>query len=345
MNEFLKTYRNQLPLYETFSTRLESLLIEIIKSDNVKVHFTEARAKKVSSVEDKLLRPDKKYQNPAKEIPDLIGIRLVLYYQDDIEKVEKIINKEFDVLEEEKNHQADKYSPDKFGYLSVHYVVKLNKLRANLSEWKAVSHLHAEIQIRTVLQHSWAAISHALQYKREGDVAPQLRRKLFRLAGLFELADEQFIEIRDERSLINEQSQNDVKNNKQDAPLNTTIVKELIYSSKRFLDLIESVKKLGAKLDDEDDQELEYIGVVTEELERLNVNTIKDFNKLINQDFSKFFTNLELNGWFVSSGFILYLLLIQQYSDKFDANYLFEENGWSKSTAEEVIKAVERSKA
>lgn len=345
MEDFLKNYRNKLPLYETFAERLESLLIEITKAEEVKVHFTESRAKSVASVEEKLLRPDKKYKNPQKEIPDLVGVRLVLYYQDDIEKVESIIKREFNVLEEEKNHQADKYSPDKFGYLSVHYVVKLNELRAELSEWKAVSDFHAEIQIRTVLQHSWAAISHALQYKREGDVAPQLRRKLFRLAGLFELADEQFIEIRDQRLLIDIESQESVKNNEQSAFLNTSIIKELIYKSNRFEKIVNEAKSLGAKFDDAEEPDLEYLGVVTEECERLGINTIEDFTNLVSQDYSNYLSNLGLEGWFVSNGFILYLILIYQFPEKFEVDYLVNQSGWAKNIAEEVIGAVVSSKA
>ncbi|MEZ9568800.1 GTP pyrophosphokinase family protein [Vibrio splendidus] len=345
MEEFLRNYRSKLPLYETFATRLESLLIEIIKAEEVKVHFTEARAKSVVSVEEKLLRPDKTYNNPTQEIPDLVGVRLVLYYQDDIEKVESIIKREFNVLEEEKNHQADKYSPDKFGYLSVHYVVQLNELRAELSEWKAVSDLHAEIQIRTVLQHSWAAISHALQYKREGDVAPQLRRKLFRLAGLFELADEQFIEIRDQRFMIDQESQKSVKNNEQSAFLNTSVIKELIYNSDRFKKIIDKAKSLGAKFEHAEEPDLEYLGAVTEECERLGINTIEEFTNLASQDYSKFLSNLELEGWYVSSGFILYLILIYQFPEKFKVNYLVSHSGWSENIAEEVIDAISRSKA
>ena len=86
--------------------------------------------------------------------------------------------------------------PDQFGYRSTHYSVRLLPDRAHLPEWRDFAQLRAEIQIRTVLQHAWAAISHALQYKREFEVPSQFRRRLSRLAGMLELADEEFTGVR-----------------------------------------------------------------------------------------------------------------------------------------------------
>ena len=62
------------------------------------------------------------------------------------------------------------------------------------------SNLNAEIQIRTVLQHSWASISHELEYKKITKSRSILQRKLFRLASLIELADEEFKSTRDQHN-------------------------------------------------------------------------------------------------------------------------------------------------
>lgn len=52
--------------------------------------------------------------------------------------------------------------------------------------------LKVEEQLRTILMHVLAAISHKLLYKRENDAPNVLKRKLNRLSALIELADEQF---------------------------------------------------------------------------------------------------------------------------------------------------------
>jgi hypothetical protein len=77
----------------------------------------------------------------------------------------------------------------------VHYVVSLSPARAALGEYKNYASLRAEIQVRTVLQHAWAAVDHRLRYKSETDAPEHLRRRLFLLSGLFEMADREFSEL------------------------------------------------------------------------------------------------------------------------------------------------------
>src|SRR5690606_5707731 len=68
----------------------------------------------------------------------------------------------------------------------------------------------ASVQVRTVLQHAWAEFEHDIRYK--GEVPPEhaheLDRRFTLAAGLLELADQQFSEIRDQlraRELPSEQ--------------------------------------------------------------------------------------------------------------------------------------------
>jgi putative GTP pyrophosphokinase len=65
-----------------------------------------------------------------------------------------------------------------------------------LTEWAPYATLRAEIQLRSVLQHAWAAIDHKLRYKREQDAPRELKRALSRLSALLELGDKEFSDIR-----------------------------------------------------------------------------------------------------------------------------------------------------
>jgi hypothetical protein len=58
------------------------------------------------------------------------------------------------------------------------------------------------VQVRTVLQHAWASISHALQYKQEDDIPRALRRRLARISALLEVADEEFAELNREHNQL-----------------------------------------------------------------------------------------------------------------------------------------------
>ncbi len=187
-------YAEKRSAFEFFSKKLSSLLADLLDADGISIHLLEARAKTVKSFEAKYSKSSKNYSNPLNQITDLCGLRIVAYYQDDTDRIAEIIKREFVV--DEKNSTDREPAPAEFGYRSNHYIVKLDSNRVALKEWAKFEGLKAEIQVRTVLQHAWAAISHKLQYKREGDVPLKLRRKLFRLSALFELSDDEFISLR-----------------------------------------------------------------------------------------------------------------------------------------------------
>jgi ppGpp synthetase/RelA/SpoT-type nucleotidyltranferase len=86
--------------------------------------------------------------------------------------------------------------PDRFGYQSLHYVAALSVARTGLAEYGRFTGLRVEIQIRSTLQHAWAEIEHDLGYKSAAGVPRDIRRRFSRIAGLLELADEEFSVIR-----------------------------------------------------------------------------------------------------------------------------------------------------
>jgi putative GTP pyrophosphokinase len=186
---WISEYRDRRPIYERYCSKIETLLEELLSAGSITYHVVESRAKSVDSFAEKLKRQGKEYLDPLREITDLAGMRIILYYTNDVIKVNDLIETEFSVDRERSLDKKTVLAPDQFGYLSVHKIVRISPSRARLAEWAHSYDLTAEIQIRTVLQHSWAAISHALQYKHEADVPDEFRRRLTRLSGLLELAD------------------------------------------------------------------------------------------------------------------------------------------------------------
>jgi putative GTP pyrophosphokinase len=180
--------------HHSFTEKLGGLLKTLLDCSDVKGYLFECRTKSVESLEEKIKR--KKMPSPETSITDISGLRIIIYYKDDVDKVEKLIRDNFTVDEANSANKADLYKSNEFGYLSVHFVVYLNDKLKDIDEWKTFAYLKAEIQVRTVLQHAWASISHKLIYKKTYEAPQHLQRKLFQLAGLFEIADEQFLEMK-----------------------------------------------------------------------------------------------------------------------------------------------------
>ncbi|MDQ1071552.1 GTP pyrophosphokinase [Streptomyces canus] len=156
----------------------------------------EGRAKDVASFAEKIQRKGGKYVDPMAEVTDLAGIRIITYYLEDVERIASIIRREFSVLEEHSGDKQAELADNEFGYASFHLVLELGENRRRLLEWSQFGGIKAEVQVRTALQHAWAAVNHKLDYKSSQDIPREMRRRLFRLSALFELADEEFSQIR-----------------------------------------------------------------------------------------------------------------------------------------------------
>lgn len=118
-----------------------------------------------------------------------------------------MLRDEFEVLKEEDRRAIQ---PETFGYQSVHIVARLPERRRQLTEYRAFADFKIEFQVRTVLQHAWGVISHALDYKTEGDVPAEVRRTLFRVAALLETGDELFGAFRTEVERLRAQYEHQV---------------------------------------------------------------------------------------------------------------------------------------
>lgn len=125
----IEVYRKERPRYVSFTARLDLLLEELLKLKSIRVHMIESRAKSIESLSEKIRRPGKDYSGDLAGIPDLAGIRIIVYYQDDVERVRDVIEQEFNIIEREMAHQTDMYSPDQFGYLSIHLIIELKESR------------------------------------------------------------------------------------------------------------------------------------------------------------------------------------------------------------------------
>ncbi len=133
-------------------------------------------------------------------ISDLIGLRVVCYYETDIPLVAALIKENFEVIDVTDKSGAMEEHDNTFGYKGLHLDAKLKEPRSSLPEYRKFGDLRFEIQIRTHVQNAWSTIDHKIKYKRE--IPQSLKRRINRLAALFELADQEFVNIREETQSI-----------------------------------------------------------------------------------------------------------------------------------------------
>ncbi|MCC8964943.1 (p)ppGpp synthetase, partial [Bradyrhizobium sp. Pear76] len=128
-------------------------------------------------------------------LTDIIGLRLVCLYEDDIEKVRSVLSEQFEVVDVTDKISQVENTEGSFGYKGLHLDLRLNSERRILPEYTRYAPLRFELQIRTVIQDSWSILDHKIKYKKS--IPNRLKRRINTLAALFELADREFREIRD----------------------------------------------------------------------------------------------------------------------------------------------------
>jgi putative GTP pyrophosphokinase len=311
------------PEYERFTQKLDILLRDLLRARDIDFHLQESRTKENSSLREKIVRSAKTSTGPLNDVTDLSGLRVITYYEDDAIAVANLIESEFAVDRE--NSIVHSAVAAEFGYKSAHYVVKLSPGRAALLEWNGLSDLKAEIQVRTVLQHAWAAISHKLQYKREDDVPAILKRKLFRLSALFEIADDEFVSLRDASGAVTRKIGELVSSGDRSLPLDYVSLTKLLDTSIVVAELCAAAAEVGFDFDDVDGAEYENEDHDTvSDLIQLStfagISTIEQFESLLDSTLpwareylqAQYAANQRMarSSWSVTPPFVCELMLV-----------------------------------
>jgi ppGpp synthetase/RelA/SpoT-type nucleotidyltranferase len=252
-HEFLlRKYDDQCGVSADLADYVTGFLRDIFKQTTLNIHAINGRVKSRSSLQRKIARPDREFKDIS-QIHDVVGVRVITYLNEDVDRVAQIVEKEFKVQWE---HSSDKRSdgdPERFGYKSLHYVAELKKARLRLPEFKRYQGFVFEIQIRSIIQHAWAEIEHDLGYKSNLAVPKTVRRKFSRLSALLELADEEFTAVAREVHAYQRQVTKDLKNEKSDStrslPIDVTSLQVLIANSPIVSEIDEAIaKECGASL-------------------------------------------------------------------------------------------------
>lgn len=189
----VQEYNNKKSDYEKLGKIVEDILHSVAEENGVRVMAIEGRVKTEHSLKVKLERKGEKYRSLS-DLTDIYGARVICFFSDDVDKIAVAVSKKFRVDEKNSVDKRAVLSPDAFGYLSLHFVFSLPK---NSGYGEELENIRFEVQIRSLLQHAWAEMQHDMGYKSAFGTPKNVVREFSRVAGLLEIADKMFCEIRD----------------------------------------------------------------------------------------------------------------------------------------------------
>ena len=193
------SYVEKLSLYEEYSSRIRNLVQDLVEREDIEICSIEGWAKAPAELV-KSLNAHYEGQDTSglDTISDLVTVRVLLRFPEDVYKVEEIVCSEFEVDLEHSVPSSVLEDPFRFGYPAVVYTLALAESRSALKEWRKYRSLPFRLELRTVLQEAWATISPRVNLNVDSVSEKKLKRKLVRLAALLEEADEGFLSLWEE---------------------------------------------------------------------------------------------------------------------------------------------------
>lgn len=258
-NEFQSWIKEKLPYFELMSSQISYVLENLLKQNGINYLSIESRTKSLDNIQEKIKR--KFYKKPIEQLTDIAGIRIILYLENDVDSVCEIIRKTFDIDVKNSSNNSTRLAIDKIGYRSIHFVCDIGNKRSSIPEYQTFGGLKFEIQVRTILQHSWANLTHDRVYKFGNNLPESIKRKVNLYSGMLEIVDLGFSEIVNEvnsyRKALSFDEIENIENDKIDSiniiEYMSRICKENNYSyidlddNSSFDDVIDELKFFGVE--------------------------------------------------------------------------------------------------
>jgi ppGpp synthetase/RelA/SpoT-type nucleotidyltranferase len=198
--EILAQFNNLMPDLKKWGDFVDKILRTDVSStfnrESVVKIFPSHRIKDPKSFLFKALYRKKLYKDPLIDIEDKIGTRIVVLKSDDIKKIEVSIlnNPKWKAKITKSIVQEIDDKPNVFDYQSVHIVVEPTEDDTTYDN-STKPYLTCEIQVRTLLQHAFAEVSHDSTYKGPYKNDKEILRHLAKAMALMEATDDYFCNI------------------------------------------------------------------------------------------------------------------------------------------------------
>lgn len=188
--KFLKSYSREYDFYLKLAQLCASQCENVLEGSGIRAIVTH-RAKRPDRLKEKLEKRNKEKQYKTvdsiyKDIVDLAGVRIAIYFPGDREEIDNFITKNFFVHSKKEfpGEAIPSYAKRFSGYWAYHYRVSL-KPELLVDSNKRYTDAIVEIQVASVLMHAWAEVEHDLVYKPlSGELSEEEYQILDELNGL-----------------------------------------------------------------------------------------------------------------------------------------------------------------
>ncbi len=182
----LHEYYESKDIYEETGVIAKRIIDSALEETGLRISSVGYRLKTERSLRGKLDRKGDKYSSIS-DITDILGIRIVTVFADDVDVVSQLIKDHFRIDWENSVDKRNTMNVREFGYLSLHYICALPE---DENYPASVKGIWFEIQVRSAMQHIWSEINHDIGYKSDFALPRSCMRSFSKLASLLEIADE-----------------------------------------------------------------------------------------------------------------------------------------------------------
>ncbi|MEM7290521.1 MAG: hypothetical protein AAF412_09185 [Pseudomonadota bacterium] len=231
---YLTEYERNFSAFKETAGLAKALVTELTKSMSATLHTVTSRAKSPESLRSKIRT--KGYRKPESQVMDLIGVRVITFYHDDVSSIVRLLKKTLDVNEAESIDKRAQLGLREFGYRSVQIIARLKPHHQKGREYEPLYDQWFEIQIRSILEHAWAEIEHEVVYKSKVDYPREIVRRFASLAGTLEILDDEFFALKHKKNDLIRKYRDFYRKNRED---------KTPFDTARLLGFLEATRSKG----------------------------------------------------------------------------------------------------
>ncbi|KOE69722.1 (p)ppGpp synthetase [Aggregatibacter actinomycetemcomitans] len=207
--EFIAKYEQDKPMLDAWAkfiiAEIRKHLPEGFEQHSVKIPVSHRIKDNQSILEKVFIRKMDKYKNPYEDVQDKVGLRWVVLLTEQLKTFCKIIeNSEYWSFSKDRTLNDWEEKPEVFSYQSIHYIL-IAKQQLVYENTEIKIGTPCEVQLRTLLQHTYSEFGHDTIYKGNLNKPPEVLRYLAKSMALLETTDELLCNAKERIEKINYQ--------------------------------------------------------------------------------------------------------------------------------------------